>query len=129
MCMSERPSLADTVRVGLAPEVAAYNAALEAAVTAMQVHITALDARRGQNSTNYARPPSSDPSGTRRAPPAVKGARRPGGQPGHRGHVRVRQPVAQVDRGCDRSPPRVAAVVGRWPTHRPRTTRRMSAIR
>lgn len=117
--MSELPSLPDAVRVGLAPEVAAYIAALEAAVTALQARITELEARLGQNSTNSSRPPSSDPPGTRRAPPLPKGSRRPGGQPGHRGHFRTLRPVEQVDRvvrvtpeqcrGCGRDLPPQAA--------------------
>jgi transposase len=85
------------VRDTLPPVVVAYIAALEAAVATLAARVAALEARLGQNSSNSARPPASDPPGTRRAPPPARGQRRPGGQPGHRGHFRALRPVDQVD--------------------------------
>ena len=94
--MVELPELPDEVRATLPPVVAAYVAALEAAVAALTARVADLEARLGQNSSNSSRPPSSDPPGTRPLPPP-RGARRPGGQPGHRGHFRALLPVEQVD--------------------------------
>lgn len=96
--MSELPRLPDEVRATLSPVVAAYIAALEAAVATLGTRVAELEARLGQNSTNSSRPPSSDPPATRSAPRPALGTRRPGGQPGHRGFCRSLRPVEAVDR-------------------------------
>ncbi len=102
--MLDLPQLPDEVRATLPAAVAAYVAALEAAVqtlattnVALAARVAELEARLGQNSANSSRPPSSDPPGARPTVPPAHGQRRPGGQPGHRGHFRVLRPVAQVD--------------------------------
>lgn len=116
--MDDLVALPDDVRATLPPVVAAYIAHVETAlaavsgmlpalqeqVTALQARVAELEARLRQDSTNSSRPPSSDPPGTRRAPPRAKGRRRPGGQPGHRGHFRTLRPVAQVDHVVRRTP-------------------------
>jgi transposase len=66
-------------------------------------------ALRLQNSTTSSKPPSSDglageqrPRGSRRK----KGRRKPGGQPGHRGHWRGLAPLSRVDRVIELFPPK-----------------------
>lgn len=95
--MVELPTLPDEARATLAPLVAAYLAALEAAVATLSARVAELEARLGQNSSNSSRPPSSDPPGARAAAAAAHGQRRPGGQPGHPGHWRALRPVEAVD--------------------------------
>jgi transposase len=66
-------------------------------------------ALRLQNSTTSSKPPSSDglageqrPRGSRRK----KARRRPGGQPGHRGHWRGLAPLSRVDQVIELFPPK-----------------------
>lgn len=66
-------------------------------------------ALRRQNSTTSSKPPSSDglageprQRGSRRK----KGRRKPGGQPGHRGHWRGLAPLSRVDQVIGMFPPR-----------------------
>src|SRR6478735_6834308 len=47
-----------------------------------------LEARLKLNSTNSSKPPSSDPIGLKRKPPALPSTRKRGGQPGHRKALR-----------------------------------------
>src|SRR6266540_2240290 len=101
--MMKAPRLSDAVRATLPPVIAAYLTALEAVVASLQAEnaalraeVEALQARLGQNSTNSSRPPSTDPPG-RHPPPTPHGTRRPGGQPGHRGHFRALLPPERVD--------------------------------
>ena len=103
--MVDMPVLPDQVRATLPPVVAAYLAALEAAVqrlttanAALQAQVAELAAQVGQNSTNASRPPSSDPPAARGASLPTRGPRRPGGQAGHVGHCRLLRPTEQVDR-------------------------------
>jgi transposase len=95
-------NLADADQYALRAIIAAQAeelADLRAQVTALTAQVAEVTARLGQNATNSSRPPSSDPSGGRPRPPATgSSGRRPGGQPGHRGHHRELVPVEQVDR-------------------------------
>lgn len=50
---------------------------------ALQSRIKDLEARLKLNSTNSSKPPSSDPIGFKRKPPAPPSGRKRGGQPGH----------------------------------------------
>ena len=75
----------------------AENAALRIENTALQMRIHDLEARLGQNSSNSARPPSSDPPQAPARPKAPPSGRNRGGQPGHRGAFRALLPVEQVD--------------------------------
>jgi len=69
---------------------------LEALVAQQAVRLRELEVQLAQDSTNSSRPPSSDPPGTVRPAPPTSG-RRPGGQPGHRGHHRAVLPPTRVD--------------------------------
>jgi len=62
-----------------------------------------LKARLAKNSTNSSKPPSSDPPGVER-PKAPSSGRKPGGQPGHKGHRRELIPVEEVDERHDVKP-------------------------
>lgn len=57
-------------------------------ITALERRVRDLEERLGQNSTNSARPPSTDAPGVKRAPPRPRGQRPKGGQPGHVRHTR-----------------------------------------
>jgi len=70
--------------------------------------IAELRARLGQNSRNSNKPPSSDRPGVKRERKEPTG-RKPGGQPGHKGHRREVLPPQKVDevvavqpKGCSR---------------------------
>lgn len=96
--MVDLPPLPEEIRATLPPVVATYIAALEAAVQQLTARVAAVEAQQRQNSTNSSRPPATDPPGTPRPPTRPLGQRRPGGQPGQRGHFRALRPVEQVDR-------------------------------
>lgn len=55
-----------------------------------------LQARLQLNSTNSSKPPSSDPSGLKRKPPAPPSSRKRGGQPGHRKASRALVPPEKL---------------------------------
>ena len=55
-----------------------------------------LEARLKLNSTNSSEPPSSDPIGLKRKPPAPPSGRKRGGQPGHRRALRSLVPPEKV---------------------------------
>lgn len=68
---------------------------LEALVLRLEAKIDELTARLNQNSSNSSKPPSSDAPW--RKPPAKESTgRKPGGQPGHPGHSRVRLPPERL---------------------------------
>ena len=60
---------------------------LMAKLEALTKRVAELEAKLGQNSTNSSKPPSSDgpEKGQRTQAPS---GRKPGGQPGHKGHSR-----------------------------------------
>jgi transposase len=80
----------------LSPLVRAALERLEAAVAVIPVLNRELEARLGQNSQNSSRPPSSDPPRVKRRKKKPTG-RKPGGQPGHRGHHRKLLEPERVD--------------------------------
>lgn len=67
-------------------------------IAVLEAENAELRARLNQSSQNSSRPPSQDSPQVQR--PARKGpsGRKPGGQPGHRGHYRALLPLADVDR-------------------------------
>ena len=74
---------------------------LEAENREFRARIEDLESRLKLNSTNSSKPPSSDPIGFKRRPPAPAGKRKRGGQPGHRKAVRPLVPPEQVDQTID----------------------------
>src|SRR5262249_29158166 len=64
-----------------------------------------LQARLQLNPTNPSRPPSSDPIGLKRKPPAPPSSRKRGGQPGHRKAFRALVPPDKLRSSTDCKPP------------------------
>jgi len=99
----------------------AENVALKERVTALEARLADLEARLRQNSTNSSRPPSTDLpwSKPKRKPPEGPSGRKPGGQPGHRAHVREPVPADQVDETVDVHPDRCGICGAELPTDLP----------
>jgi transposase len=86
-------------------------AAIAAAFLAMRQRIDELETRLGDlearlklNSTNSSKPPSSDPIGMKRKPPAPPSGKKRGGQPGHRKARRILVPSEEVRETFDCKP-------------------------
>jgi transposase len=99
--MTNAPPLPADLWGSLPPEAQALILALRAEVAELrakvheqQRHITELQERLNQNSTNSSRPPSTDPPTVRRRPPRPSSGRSPGGQPGHQ---RQQRPLLPPD--------------------------------
>ena len=71
---------------------------LEALVLELKAKIDELTARLNQNSSNSSKPPSSDAPWRRPGATQPSSGRKPGGQPGHSGHSRVRLPPERLKR-------------------------------
>lgn len=71
---------------------------LEALVLELKAKIDELTARLNQNSSNSSKPPSSDTPWRKPATSKEPTGRKPGGQPGHPGHCRVRLPPERLTR-------------------------------
>ncbi|APW60080.1 IS66 family transposase [Paludisphaera borealis] len=84
--------------------VAAVFLATQRRIDVLERRIADLEARLNQNSTNSSKPPSSDPIGVKRKPPAPPSRRKRGGQPGHRRAVRPLVPPEQLDSSTDCKP-------------------------
>jgi len=79
------------------PSTAPHPASLEEAlvviadqagrIRALEDRLAGLESRLNQNSSNSSKPPSTD-SPFKRPPPKASTGRKPGGQPGHKGHFR-----------------------------------------
>jgi len=96
--MNREPLLAPEVWERLPPEAQAYIRVLEARVAALEATVQQLQEQLQQNSRTSSRPPSSDsPEALAKRPRRTPTGRRPGGQPGHKGHARGLVPVEQVD--------------------------------
>lgn len=76
--------------------IAAVFLAMQQRIAELEARVRDLEARLKLNSTNSSKPPSSDPVGMKRKPPAPPSKRKRGGQPGHRKAHRVLVPPAQV---------------------------------
>jgi transposase len=68
----------------------------EERVAQLEQRVGDLEARLKLNSTNSSKPPSSDPIGLKRKPPAPPSGRKRGGQPGHRRALRSLVPPEKV---------------------------------
>src|SRR5213596_3310251 len=63
--------------------IAAVFLAMQQRISQLEARVHDLEARLKLNSTNSSKPPSSDPIGLKRKPPAPPSQRHRGGQPGH----------------------------------------------
>src|SRR5437879_6405941 len=63
--------------------IAAVFLAMRQRIDELETRVRDLEARLKLNSTNSSKPPSSDPIGLKRKPPAPPSPRQRGGQPGH----------------------------------------------
>src|SRR5512135_256209 len=98
--MTPAPPLPDHLWNSASPELQAAILALvqihQQRVTELESRVNDLEARLKLNSTNSSKPPSSDPIGMKRKPPAPPTGRRRGGQPGHRKAHRTLVPPEKV---------------------------------
>jgi transposase len=69
---------------------------LQNRITELEQRVGDLEARLKLNSSNSSKPPSSDPIGLKRKPPASPSGRKRGGQPGHRRALRSLVPPEKV---------------------------------
>jgi transposase len=69
---------------------------LPSRITELEQRVGDLEARLKLNSTNSSKPPSSDPIGLKRKPPASPSGRKRGGQPGHPRALRSLVPPEKV---------------------------------
>src|SRR5215210_6318636 len=70
----------------------------------LETRVGDIEARLKLNSTNSSQPPSSDPIGMNRKPPAPPGGKKRGGQPGHRKVRRGLVPPEKVRETFDCKP-------------------------
>jgi transposase len=68
---------------------------LRCRIAALEQRVADLEARLQLNSTNSSKPPSSDPIGLKRKPPAPPTGRKSGGQPGH---ARAQRPLVPPEK-------------------------------
>jgi transposase len=73
-------------------------------IAALEATVRDLRARLQLNSTNSSKPPSSDPIGLKRQPPAPPSRRKRGGQPGHRKAFRALVPPEKLRSSTDYKP-------------------------
>src|SRR5215210_1823002 len=91
--MTEQPPLPQSIWDQLPPEA---QAAVSVLVQSFARRITDLEERLNKNSTNSAKPPSTDPPSVKRRPPTPASGKKRGGQPGHRHHPRALVPPEQL---------------------------------
>jgi transposase len=107
--MTDTPPLPPQIWETLTPEtqmaVRALVGRLEHQITELKQQVQDLNARLDQNSTNRSKPPSTDPIGVKRKPPAPPSKKCRGGQRGHPRRMRALVP-----------PERVASIIDCKPT-------------
>ena len=69
----------------------------ERRIAGLERTVAELTEQLQRNSRNSSRPPSADGPHVKRPPPKASSGRKPGAQPGHRGHRRTVLPPAEVD--------------------------------
>lgn len=99
--MTNAPPIADELWVKLPIDA---REAVAVVIGRLEARIADLEARLNQNSSNSSRPPSSDPIGVKRKPPAPPSRRKRGGQPGHRRAVRPLVPPEKLRSSTDCKP-------------------------
>jgi transposase len=77
---------------------------LQDRIAALEATVRDLQARLQLNSTNSAKPPSSDPIGLKRKPPSPPSRKKRGGQPGHRKAFRALVPPERLRSSTDCKP-------------------------
>jgi transposase len=78
--------------------------AMEDRIAELEAIVRDLQARLQLNSTNSSKPPSSDPIGLKRKPPAPPSGRKRGGQPGHPKAFRALVPPEKLHSSTDCKP-------------------------
>jgi transposase len=98
--MAPMPPLPELLWNAASPELQAGVLALvhayEERIAGLENRLGDLEARLKLNSTNSSKPPSSDPIGMKRKPPAPPTGKKRGGQPGHRKAQRILVPPEKV---------------------------------
>jgi len=84
--------------------VAVVFQAMQRRIDVLEARIADLEARLNQNSSNSSKPPSSDPIGIKRKPPAPPSRHKRGGQPGRRKAVRPLVPPDKLRSSTDCKP-------------------------
>jgi transposase len=106
--MAPMPPLAETLWSAASPELQAGIIALvqsyEERIAHLENRLKDFESRLKLNSTNSSKPPSSDPIGMKRKPPAPSSGKKRGGQPGHRKAQRVLVPPEKVHETFDCKP-------------------------
>jgi transposase len=98
--MAPTPPIPEPLWKTASPEVQAAILALvayyEQRLAQLEARVKDLENRLKLNSTNSSKPPSSDPIGLKRKPPAPPSKKKRGGQPGHRKAHRALVPPEKV---------------------------------
>lgn len=106
--MSLPPPIPESLWNTIPPDAqAAILAVLDAdrkRIAELERRVRDLEARLKLNSTNSSKPPSSDPIGLKREPPAPPSTRKRGGQPGHRKATRALVPPEKLRSSQDCKP-------------------------
>ena len=83
--------------IGLVAQLQSQVLEFQAEVKRLHSRIRDLEAKLNTHSGNSSLPPSANPPGAPKFPPRQPTGRKPGGQPGHKGHSRARLPVGRVN--------------------------------
>src|SRR5215472_13748661 len=106
--MSHQPPIPESLWNTVPPEAQAALLtawdSLTARIAEVEARVRDLEARLKLNSTNSSKPPSSDPIGLKRKPPAPPSKRKRGGQPGHRKAFRALVPPEKLRSSRDCKP-------------------------
>ena len=106
--MAPTPSFPEPLWKAASPELQAAVLALvqayEARIVFLENRLSDLENRLKLNSTNSSKPPSSDPIGMKRKPPAPCGGKKRGGQHGHRKAHRPLVPPEKIRETFDCKP-------------------------
>src|SRR6266700_708530 len=106
--MAPTPPLPESLWKTASPELQAAILVLvqhyEERIAQLENRLNDLENRLKLNSTNSSKPPSSDPIGMKRRPPAPSSGKRRGGQPGHRKVRRSLVPPEKVRETFDCKP-------------------------